>query len=59
MRLSRGRPCTALGSPLPIPYRDLRDELQACSWPDKAQAERWITALDDEFMRLAERQTKS
>lgn len=52
-RLSRGRPYTGMGHPLPIPYRDIADELRRCSWPYKTQLERWLLLLDSEFLELA------
>lgn len=58
-RLSRGRPYSGMGQPMPIPYRDLADELQRCSWPHKAQLERWLIAMDDEFLELAAKQSET
>lgn len=55
-RLSRGRPYSMMGGALPIPYRDLADELQRCPWPDKEQLERWLIALDDTLLEHAAKQ---
>mgnify|MGYP003385774746 CR=1 FL=1 len=58
-KLSRGRPYSAMGFPMPIPYRDMADELTRCSWPHKRQLERWLMALDDEFLALASKQSET
>lgn len=51
-RLSRGRNYSGMGSPLPLTYRDIVDEVARCPWPHKGQLERWLIALDDEFLSL-------
>ena len=52
-RLSRGRSFGQMGHPFPITYRDIADELQRCPWPHKTQLEKWLTAMDDEFLDIA------
>lgn len=52
-RLARGRDYTAFGDAMPIKYRDLLDEVERCDWPDKAQAENFLCALDDKFLAMA------
>lgn len=52
-RLSRGRPIAAFGAPLPIAYRDIRDEAARCACdinPDVI--EDILTTLDDLFLEL-------
>jgi hypothetical protein len=41
------------GAPLPIKYRDMRDEIDRCPWEDKEEAEMLLAMLDDEFLQLA------
>lgn len=48
-----------MGSPLPISYRDMVDEVERCAWPVKSQVEGWLTALDDEFLALAAKKEAS
>lgn len=50
-RLSRGRGYLATGGLLPVSYRDLRDEVAECPWPNRAQTEAWLVALDDAFLK--------
>lgn len=57
-RLSRGRQFSSMGFPMPITYRDMLDECSRCPWPDKTQLEKWLTALDDEFLDLAQKQVE-
>jgi hypothetical protein len=55
--LGEGRDFTQMGTPLPIKYRDIRDEAERCDWPFKPEAERLIRMLDREYlMAAAERQ---
>jgi hypothetical protein len=53
-RLSRGRAYAVMnGQPLPLTYRDIRDECERCGWPDQPEAEDIIAAMDALFMRIS------
>lgn len=48
-----------MGSPLPIKYRDIRDEAERCEWPFKDETERLIRMLDREFLSIASERSRS
>lgn len=53
-RLSRGRAFLSnTGQPLPLTYRDIRDEVERTDWPDKMQAEEVIAEMDSVYLEIA------
>lgn len=52
-RLSRGRPISFMGAPLPLAYRDIRDEAARCTCELNSHVvEDILTELDDLFLEL-------
>lgn len=51
--LGEGRDFSQMGTPLPIKYRDLRDEAERCEWPFKDETEKLIRMLDREYLAAA------
>jgi uncharacterized protein YeaC (DUF1315 family) len=44
---------------LPLAYRDIRDAVERCKWPDKEQLETWFITMDDLVFEMAEKQREN